>query len=664
MDVGLMFAQGVIDMNKQKVILIAIVAVISITPASAGTTAIRGEVVQLTGVQSSAMTWDASNFAAFWYDQDDDQMGETLTIAASTLTGPDTDRTIDTNCLTYQTSPVYQEYELYENRELTVDGDAGYYLEGWAGERYVAINGSADKICELLVEFEGDDRKTLATGEEWNLGGGFSLTAHQIDLEGEKVWFSLSIDGREFDNEVVSVGEVYTCTADIGDDEDVPIFSCYVDDMFRGKHTNIVQIKYVFLIDDDVLEIDIGYPYGWCDAMSVVSVSPSQVTFGNQNPINLNLGSTKEIIENMYFKVADDDTVIRFYPFVECTNTERYEIRGMVQNLVGAQPADITWDAYNFAALWYDLDGNQMTETLMIAANTLTGPNADRTIDEDCLTYQTSPVYQEYELHENEGLTVDGHTGYHLEGWTGDAHVAINNKADKLCKLLVEFEGDEKKTLDVGEAWEMGSGFTLAVQINYEGNEAWFFLSKDGEDIDNEVVSTGEVYTYTPDIGGEYDIPVFSCYVDGIFKEHGIVQIKYVFLIDNEVLNINTGKTYGAMEVKTASSSHIILRNDYPIDLDRDSEKHIMGKIYIRTADNDTTLRFYPFGGAPPDRTIPVTDFDSDGVPYAWDEEPDTPAGYWTDSGGKGRMLGDINGDGRLTSVDALMILQAAVGNI
>ena len=35
-----------------------------------------------------------------------------------------------------------------------------------------------------------------------------------------------------------------------------------------------------------------------------------------------------------------------------------------------------------------------------------------------------------------------------------------------------------------------------------------------------------------------------------------------------------------------------------------------------------------------------------------------TPSGYWTDSHGRGRMWGDMNGDGELTSADALMILQ------
>ena len=59
---------------------------------------------------------------------------------------------------------------------------------------------------------------------------------------------------------------------------------------------------------------------------------------------------------------------------------------------------------------------------------------------------------------------------------------------------------------------------------------------------------------------------------------------------------------------------------------------------------------------------ISATDSDNDGVPDAWDEEPDTPAGHWVNQQGIGRMLGDMNGDGKLTSVDALMILQAGVG--
>ena len=66
----------------------------------------------------------------------------------------------------------------------------------------------------------------------------------------------------------------------------------------------------------------------------------------------------------------------------------------------------------------------------------------------------------------------------------------------------------------------------------------------------------------------------------------------------------------------------------------------------------------------PPKPSIPTfirdTDTDADGVPDVWDVDNSTPTEYWTDSQGIGRMWGDMNGDGKLTSVDALMILQAA----
>ena len=65
-----------------------------------------------------------------------------------------------------------------------------------------------------------------------------------------------------------------------------------------------------------------------------------------------------------------------------------------------------------------------------------------------------------------------------------------------------------------------------------------------------------------------------------------------------------------------------------------------------------------------PPTDVDITDSDSDGVIDILDWDNSTPSGYWTDSHGQGRMWGDINGDGELTSADALMILQAAVGAI
>ena len=638
-------------------------ALTSAVPSNAETIEIRGNVVNLSGAQTEDLVWDAYNFAAFWYGLDDDLMTETLTIAANTLIGPDTDRTIDDGNLTYQTAPVYREYEVYENKGLTVDGNTGYYREGWMGDVYVAINGSADKLCELLVEFECDDKKTLAAGEEWDLGGGFTLVVDQIDLIDEEARFTLMKNGSELDNKTVSSGDVYAYTAEIGGESDVPVFSCYVDAVYGYGGTNRTWIKYAFLIDDGAMEIECGSKYG---AMEVMTANASQIVLENDYSFNLGTSETKQIMGDLCFVIADDFDVIRFYPYVEHTEPMTYEIRGEVQSFVGMQSTDVAWDAYNFGAFWYELDDDLMTETTTIAANTLIGPDTDRTIDENCLSYQTFPVYQEYEVYEHEGLTVDGNAGYYLE-LMGERYVALNGSADKLCKLLIEFEDDEWKTLCTGEEWYLGEGLSLVVvQSDFGGGHVQFRLNKDGSKVDDAIVSEGEVYTYTKDICVEDDVLVFSCYVDSVFMgtESNIVRVKYVFLIDDYMMEIDCGDEFGAMKVVYENSSQIVLKNYGPISLVEDSERHIMGDLYFKTADDTSATRFYPFTKVTisedePD-TIPAVDSDCDGVPDAWDEEPDTPADYYTDSHGQGQRWGDMNGDGKLTSVDALMILQAA----
>jgi len=664
---------------------------------------IRGEVVDITCTQDEDLVWNAYNFAGFWYDLDDDLMTENLVIWAGALNNRTNDRTIDEGALVYTTHPVFHEYELHENENLTVEsdypgGDCGYFIEGFMADEYVAIDNNANKLCEPQVEFEDDDKKTLITDEEWDLGGGFSLTADKINLEGDTVWFSLCKDGRELDNEVVSTNgtqqdRVYTYTSDIGGEDDIPVFSCYVDAVFRGTESNVVQVMYVFLIDNEVKEIDTSDTYG---IMEVVTASKSEVNLiNNEDTLDLDTDTTEQIMGNMYFRTADDDSAIRFYPMAEYSEPGVYEVRGTVVELDAANPssgADQVWDYSNFAGFWYGLDDDLSTETLTIDRSALSFPY-DRVLDEGTVVYETYPVYQEYELHEDLGLTVEsdhpgGDCGYFIEGFMADGeYVAINSRADKLCERLVEFENDDKKTLATGEEWDLGGGFSLtANQLDLEYDRVWFSLAKGGKELDNEVISCGSgdprdrVYTYTADIGGEEDIPVFSCYVDALFRgtNSNIVQVMYVFLIDDDVLEIYTGDRFGCMEVVTASSADVILINDETIDLDAGTTEQIMEDMYFKVADNDS-VRFYPLvertineasggggcdGTCPPDEEYNINDNDGDGVPDIWDKEPSTSIGYWVNSEGIGRMWGDMNGDDKLTSADALALLQVATEKI
>ncbi|RZN30207.1 MAG: hypothetical protein EF813_12885, partial [Methanosarcinales archaeon] len=225
--------------------------------------------------------------------------------------------------LIYTTRPMLREYELYKNLGLAIDSgyyyvESGYWIEFWMGEMYVAVDGRADKLAKPLVEFNSADIKTLATGESWDLGGGFALEAKQIDLEGEKVWLCLYKNGKEIDSEVIDTGNfdlqdrVYTYTEDVAGEDDVSIFSCYISAVFRGTCSNLVQIKYVFLIDDDVTRINTGDVYG---AMEVTSVSSAGITLSNdETTLCLNPGITTPIMGDLSLKTTDNTSAIEFYP--------------------------------------------------------------------------------------------------------------------------------------------------------------------------------------------------------------------------------------------------------------------------------------------------------------------------------------------------------------
>ncbi|MEA1895631.1 MAG: S-layer protein domain-containing protein [Euryarchaeota archaeon] len=281
------------------------------------------------------------------------------------------------------------------------------------------------------------------------------------------------------------------------------------------------------------------------------------------------------------------------------------EFEGEVVQLTGMQTGDIIWNKFNFGGFCYNLSDDACvgTETLTVAAYTLEGPDINRTIDEDCLVYTTSPTWREYELYRNLGLTVDGNSRYWIEFWMGEEYVAINHRADKLTKPLVEWGSTDTKTLATGEPWNLSRGFVLeAKMIDLEGEKVWFCLHKNGKEIDSEVIDTGypdiqrRVYTYTGDVAGEADVPIFSCYAPAVFRGacSNMVQVKYVLLIDNNVTGIHTGDGYGAMEVKTTSSSGVTLKNDVPIDLTSNTTTPIMGNLSFETTDNTSSIEFYP----------------------------------------------------------------------
>ncbi|HCJ65950.1 MAG TPA: hypothetical protein DHV62_01135, partial [Elusimicrobia bacterium] len=292
-------------------------------------------------------------------------------------------------------------------------------------------------------------------------------------------------------------------------------------------------------------------------------------------------------------------------------NVPKVEIHGVVYD----EKSNIynktsTWDAQNFTGFWYSIHGGKSSETLKIENINI------RSIDKENLKYSTSRTDQKYIVFIEKGKKVENaldfdnvtkkfnktNGGYYARlGWFGDLYVALNGKSNKLSKLLLEQKKDQKKTLKLGESWNLGEGFNItAVSLDTKTNprQALLNLTKNDRTLDNKVVYEGDVYTYVvKNLQGESDVPIFVTYIESIFTgaegAATFVQLRYTWLISDNVTEIKLDDKFGELEVKESNEERLILSNDGGISLSLNAVKPIYNDLKIRVADH-VDLRFYP----------------------------------------------------------------------
>jgi S-layer protein (TIGR01567 family) len=263
------------------------------------------------------LTMDATDFAAFYYDIDDNVTTETLSIEDV----PDTEgNVIGEGGLIYETTIQEVEYEYY-------NPDAGwdnYSLMGFFAEKYIPINpDKADKLSKLILD--SDDKYTIRTGEMLDLGEGYAIEAKQVDVDGEKVWLEFTKDGEFVDDEIISVStaddEANTWDVeldDIEDEDDVIVLKVHVNQVFQGAVDSIAQIEGLWLIDyANAMTIESDDEFGNLDD---VSIDGDTLKISNEDTFTLTRDSEEEIGEGMYFMIADTSSSdLRYYPYVEKT---------------------------------------------------------------------------------------------------------------------------------------------------------------------------------------------------------------------------------------------------------------------------------------------------------------------------------------------------------
>ncbi|MHC1571836.1 MAG: S-layer protein domain-containing protein, partial [Methanosarcinales archaeon] len=67
----------------------------------------------------------------------------------------------------------------------------------------------------------------------------------------------------------------------------------------------------------------------------------------------------------------------------------------------------VSWNAFNFAGFWYDLEEGNMSEELVIMNSSELDLTHNGEIPADTLYYNTTVQYIEYEVHEERNLIVE-----------------------------------------------------------------------------------------------------------------------------------------------------------------------------------------------------------------------------------------------------------------
>jgi len=568
-----------------------ILTVFASAASAADVVEIRGPVYNgstlqnIVSAEGGKITMDATNFAAFYYDIDDNVTTETLSIeyggAGSAA------NVIGEGDLVYQTTIQKVAYA-YENKDA---GWSNYSLIGFFAEKYIPINpDKADKLAKLVLD--SDDKYTIRTGELLDLGEGYAIEAKQVDVDGKKVWLEFTKDGEFVDDEIISVDTGDNTWEveldDIQDEDDVVVLKVHVNQVFQGAVDSIAQIEGLWLIDyANAMTIESDDEFG---ALDDVSIDGATLTIKNEDTFTLTRDSSEEVAEGIYFKTADTpSSVLRFYAMKEITEPGTYELRGKV----ASGTADQTWDASNFAGFYYDLNDDVSTESLKVS-----GINGN-VIPKGGLEYTTTIKDVDYQYYNKDA----GWEQYPVIGFFAEEYIPINpDKADKLAKLILD--SDDKYTIRTGELLDLGEGYAIeAKQVDVDGEKVWLEFSKDGEFVDDEIISVGtgdntwEVEL--DDIQDEDDVVVLKVHVNQVFQGavDSIAQIEGLWLIDYaNAMTIESDDEFGNLDDVSIDGATLTISNEDTFTLTRDSEEEIGQGMYFKIADTPASqLRYYPY---------------------------------------------------------------------
>ncbi|HII00117.1 TPA: PGF-pre-PGF domain-containing protein [Methanosarcinaceae archaeon] len=302
---------------------------------------------------------------------------------------------------------------------------------------------------------------------------------------------------------------------------------------------------------------------------------------------------------------ADGDGICDVYYSIDEYNVDYLPLQSfLVQYLTynaAGEPATFPsiWNCTNCDFFFHEIVNGVETENLTVSTI------ENREIGESELVYRTEikPVKYRYQ-----GESWSGQT-YPVMGFFGNSFVPLRSvgeetwetQPDKLARLLVDSK--DIYSLKTGEFIYLGKGYALeAKQVDVEGDKVWLEFTRDGEFIDDEIVSVGEGkngdwIVDLDDVEDEDDVIVMGVHVKRILENDAryIIQIEGIWLIDfANAFTIEQDEDFGTLEVTSIGGNYLELKNKQPIILERNSVQEIGEGFNFKVLDSPELI-YYPF---------------------------------------------------------------------
>jgi S-layer protein (TIGR01567 family) len=202
--------------------------------------------------------------------------------------------------------------------------NGNYYFIDFQGNKYVALNGKIDKLAKLSYEMgkipqtDGTfsyDKLSMTTGETWSIGDGWELTVIAADagITPRQVWFTIKKDGILISEANPNNGDIYTYSTNINSETNIPVFVIFIDSIFSGATSDMVQFKYAWAISPSVINIKQGERFEDYDIVTVDNVkrqlelrSPTERSIPNPIRTATSISTPKSLAQNMRWFIGDN----------------------------------------------------------------------------------------------------------------------------------------------------------------------------------------------------------------------------------------------------------------------------------------------------------------------------------------------------------------------